>query len=182
MKSNWFFSIVMILALGACDKQVDLEDPGLQPVLFEYEFTNYAWVYSHYVWMINGDGQIIGYKQPKQWNQDRLGLISKADLKSNLEQCDTVFGESDQSDMLNYYAKRYAFAEQKLDTGDIFMADAGIGVLYVYIWENDLQKYRKVVLASRGDLQLTNTHHDTRGAVNYLVGEGKKTDRFNWFD
>lgn len=180
MRKYWVALMIVGLTLISCSKSTDNHGIGVQPVLFEYEYVNHAWIYTHFGWMIDAEGQILGYTRTDDWIHPADNHISKEDLIHNLNLCDTVFGTADELKLLKYYDLRYDFASSEVDTADQYMADAGTGTLFVYIWDSKKQSYNRAVLASRGDIQMTNQHFNAAGAIRFLVDEGAKTDRFFW--
>jgi hypothetical protein len=181
MKKLPLLAGIFILLLCSCEKNSSSDI--VQPVVFEYEYINYAWGYRHLGWMIDEGGRIKGFNLPQNWNDtDKDMIISKEDLRENLNQADTLFGYADNSEMLKHYNNRFDFLKGDLDTSGIFMADAGIGALYAYIWSDDHAGYRKVLLAQKGDISVTNTSSQAKSAVKWLRETGEGTGRFYWFD
>ena len=173
--------LILAIVIVSCKKE-DLNEFN-QPVLFEYEYINHAWLYTHKGWMMDEEGNVRGFKLPEEWNNpDEKGYITKQELVDNLEQADTLYTTVDESDLLNHFNNRFDMQGAITDTSDVIMADAGIGTLYVYVWDEEVEKYEKVLLASKGDLSVTNMNSSAKSAVSWLVDIGKQTDRFFWFD
>lgn len=173
--------VITSLAFSCCKE--DIPADLSQPVLFEYEYINYAWGYRHFGWMIDSEGKVRGYSLPEKWNgTDESMLISKVDLMENLAQTDESYTSVDNSDLLKHFNDRFDIQGARMDTSDVYMADAGIGALFVYVWDTSLNKYKKVLLASKGDLSVSNTSSKAKSAVSWLVKVGKQTDNFFWFD
>lgn len=178
---RWFFLLPLIaMILSACDKELDPENIN-QTVVFEYEYINHAWVYTHFGWLIDENGDVKGYSRTDVWRAaDDDGYITKEDLVNNLSLTDTLYFTVDKDELLNYFDDRFDVLHGQIDTADQRMADAGAGSLYVYVWDVDEEKYKKQLLASRGDLNLTNTKAKVNSIVNWLKEIGDQTDRFFW--
>jgi len=182
MIRTFLASACLLLILGACCKDETPTDIS-QPVLFEYEFINHAWVYTHMGWLIDAEGNVLGYNLPGNWNEvDAEGYIGKSEVIENLSQTDTMYFKVDNQELLENAKHRFDLPGARVDTSDQYMADAGIGVLYVYVWDTEVEKYNRVLLASRGDIRMTNTHPKVKSIVSWLEGVGNQTDRFFWFD
>jgi hypothetical protein len=172
-----FMFLTLSLSCDKCDENVDI----VQPVLFQYEHVNHAWLYTHVGWMIDGNGDVKGFNLPEKWTfPDSDGFISKSDLQDNLNQTDTVFYSVSKDELLDHFDDRFDLLDARIDTSDTYMADAGMSVLSVYIWDLGKEMYKKQVLKTKGDLQLTNSHPKTKPIVDWLVKIGKNTDNFYW--
>ncbi len=176
-------TMLVLLILGiSCTKETNPDDIT-QPVLFEYEYLNHAWIYTHFGWMIDSKGDLVGFQNPKHWvHPDNDGYISKDDLIANLNQQDTTFFSVDLYKALDYFEDRFDMLSTDLDTSDVYMADAGIGGLYVYVWDSNKELYKKQLLESSGDFSVRNTKPKVDGLVKWLSVQGEKTGRFFWFD
>ncbi len=181
MKNVWILLCVGVLILS-CEKQ-EVDRDITQPVLFEYEYVNHAWVYTHFGWMIDDQGKVVGYNLPKAWtSMDHEGYISKDDLLQNYQQSDTVYTTVDGDKLLDQFDHRFDVINTRLDTADSYMADAGVGALYVYVWNTKKNKYQRQLLAMKGDLSISNNRPQVKSMVDWLISVGKQTDRFFWFD
>lgn len=179
-------SVLLLLSITlmsvSCNKE-NLPEDLTQPVLFQYEYVNHAWGYNHFGWMIDNEGKVRGFNLPKTWNRtDDMNYISKEDLIENLNQTDTLYSSVENSKLLNHFENRFDMMGAKMDTSDVFMADAGVGGLYAYVWDTSVEKYKMILLATRGDISVTNTNSKAKSAVKWLKSVGEETDRFSWFD
>ena len=180
MKRYVFHLLLIAFVLASCNKSLNHEDI-VQPVLFEYEYVNHSWVYTHNGWMIDENGDVRGFNLPDNWTfPDADGYISKDDLKENLANTDTIFHTVNKDKMLNYFASRNKLLLGEVDTSDTMMADAGMSVMYVYVWNSNKELYKRKLLKSKGDFQLTNNSVKTKETVDWLESVGKKTGRFYW--
>ena len=172
-------SVLGMVVFGC--KKSEVNTDITQAVLFEYEYVNHAWIYTHMGWMIDENGEVKGFTSPGNWKfTDDEGYISKEDLESNLSQTDTCYFAISKDDILNHFNERFDLLNGRIDTSDTFMADAGIGGLYVYVWNQQMNKYKKQVLATSGDISVTNSHHKAGTIISWLKGIGERTDRYYW--
>jgi len=181
MYKTLLLSFLIIVVATSCKKE-NLDEVN-QPVDFEFEYINHAWVYTHQGWMVDEEGNVRGFNLPVKWNHpDESNYITKAELTENLAQADSLYTTADEANLTHHFKNRFDMQGAVMDTSDVFMADAGVGALYVYVWNDEVDKYEKVHLASRGDTSVTNTSNEAKAAVNWLITIGKQTDRFFWFE
>lgn len=201
MKRSVFFSIILLTAIGftgcmkrdcGCDPDRDGDRDGdrghdtrlshVAPVLFQYEYYNYAWGFRHRGFLIDHDGRINGFEQPKKWIvTDSTGMVTKADLEYNLAQCDTICGKVDREELeANFRMIKDIHLGKILDNGMV-MADAGTGVFSAWSWNERAGKYENVFFISNGDIYKINTHPDVKEIVEWLRKIGEKTNRFYWY-
>jgi len=188
MKRSVYFSLFLIAALGltncmkpdcGCDPKPEIR----QPVLFQYEYYNYAWGFRHHGFLIDESGKLNGFYQPGKWIvADSAGMISKSDLEYNLLQCDTVCGKVDVDELMEYFNKIEDVRMGKILDNGMMMADAGTGELSAWYWNRTAGKYQNVFLISNGDVSRVNTHPDVKKMVEWLKKAGEKTHRFYWFN
>lgn len=164
----------------SCDKEVN-HGNITQAVVFEYEFINHAWIYTHFGWLIDENGEVKGYQRTDGWKDvDENGFISKEDVIANLNLTDTVYFIVNRDKMLDYFEDRYDLLTGQIDTTGPYMADAGMGSLFIYVWDVNEEKYQKQLLAARGDINLTNNHPKAKSIIDWLTEIGDQTDRFFW--
>ncbi len=153
-----------------------------QPVLFQYEYINFAWGYRHHGFMITADGNIHGFRQPAGWKEcDSTGLISSADLEFNLNQCDTLFGAVDTDSLVGFFNQVEEIRTGEIQDIELNIADAGTGVFSAWYWNSEAEMYEKVFLISNGDANMRNTNSKVLPLVEWLKKTGQKTDRFYWY-
>ncbi len=188
MKRPIIFStlLVAVLSVTGCMKMdcgQDSEPEFSQPVLFQYEYYNYAWGFRHHGFLIDEEGRINGFEEPKKWiTPDSSGFMSKADLEYNLVQCDTFCGKVDKEDMAHYFRKIGEVRDSKIKDNGMVMADAGTGVFSAWYWNRREQMYENVFLVSNGDVSRINTHESIMEMIEWLKRAGEKTNRFWWFE
>ncbi len=191
MKKSLIYLMLMALVIGAagCMKENcccgEDEDPAttLKPaVVFQYEYTNHAWGYRHHGFLIEPDGKVKGFKEPKNWiAPDSLGMMNPADLKNNLAQCDTVYSLTSEWEVESNYRKIRDIRNGKIQDDGTVMADAGTGMLSAWYWNEKAGKFENVLLITNGDLSSVNTHPSARAVIDWLKSVGEKTDRFYWY-
>ncbi len=173
---------LMIAGLSSCHKDY-YDHPVQPPVLFQYEYVNYAWGYQHRGFLITSEGKVLGFDHPKDWKfVDSTGFMSKADLEFNLEYCDTICGQVDFDDIRHYYRKLLSIDGSEVRDLGIYMADAGTGVLSGWVWNPQHRAYENIFLRSNGDMNKENTGKAAESITDWLKGIGEKSNRFWWYE
>lgn len=192
-KTSNLFSILLLLTLGfaGCmkmdgygdyDQDRDPKKNHIAPVIFQYEYYNYAWGFRHSGFLIDKDGRIKGFNQPENWiTPDSSGFMAKEDLKYNLAKCDTISGRVDLDELYQYASKIKGIRNGKIVDHGSVMADAGTGVFSAWYWNDKVGKFENVFLISNGDMYKVNRHEDVSELVAWLKWIGEKTDRFWWY-
>jgi hypothetical protein len=191
MKKSIAFSVLLVAAVGFsgcmkdnynCNCDPEIRPDHIPPVVFQYEYYNYAWGYRHHGFLIDSDGHILGFSQPKKWiTPDSTGMMSKADLEYNLDQTDTLCGKVSVDKLDREFSKIKDIRHGEIVDNGLAMADAGTGTLSAWYWNDKARKYKSVFLISNGDLDKVNTHPDVKELVNWLKKIGEKTNRFRWY-
>jgi hypothetical protein len=188
MKKTVALSVLLLAAfcLTGCLKEncgCDPDPADLPPVVFQYEYVNYAWGYRHHGFLIDEKGYVNGFRQPGKWNFiDSTGMMSNSEMEFNLAQCDSVFGKVDTDELEEYYLKIKDIRYSKIDNYGWDMADAGVGTFSAWLLDETSGRYEQVFLVSNGDVNRVNTHPDVDGMVDWLRKIGETTDRFYWYD
>jgi hypothetical protein len=191
MKRSTFFSILLVLPLSFtgcmkldcdCDRDGDQKHIIIPPVLFQYEYYNYAWGFRHSGFLIDRDGQIRGFSQPERWiTPDSSGFMAKEDLRYNLAKCDTISGTVNLDELDQYFSKIKDIRTGKIVDNGLVMADAGTGVFSAWYWNKKVGKFENVFLISNGDISKVNIHPEASELVAWLRWIGEKSGRFYWF-
>jgi hypothetical protein len=135
----------------------------LGDIVFEVESTNYAWGYLHSGRYITANGDVVGFRIPA----DRAhllpgasadGLYSAEALAAKFEnQCRALWTLPPAS---IEHAKTLALALAHLPPGEMTrhekLYDAGETVYVVYVATGAKDRYRRIVLAERGDYESDN--------------------------
>lgn len=59
-----------------------------QELLFQMDYVNYAWGYQHNGYIIDGEGNVLEYDNPQNWNfPDNNFMLTQAQVEENLGMC-----------------------------------------------------------------------------------------------
>lgn len=178
------YLLIFILSLTSCKKAHHYE---VRKIVFQYEYINYAWGYQHQSWFIDTNGLVHLYRsdgQQENWKfPDDKGYITETDLQSDYALADTLIYQLDPTEVKQRTKLIPGISENDLTDISPVMADAGESVLYAYVWDADLQQYKRIFLAESGDLSRVNNHPNAKALTEWLIDKGKNQVKFFiWFN
>lgn len=170
MKTKFYTAAIVLVLLCLftnCQKEAEsLNKFENETVLFQYEYTNQAWIDTHSGWFVDASGNIKGYDKSDEFESgltsnwkytDSQGFISRQDLFYNYEQADSLIGNIDTT-ILSEKAKLIPHTiDGEITSYDIYIEDIGLMCLYCYQWDETKQKYKRQVLQVSGGYIQTNT-------------------------
>lgn len=180
---NLYFIFILILLLSACEKKKSFET---RKIVFEYDYINYAWGYQHKGWLVDTNGVVRLHQSADEhetWKlADNSGYISENDLQHNYDLSDTVIYNLDPSEVKGKITLLNSISENDLSEKSHPMADAGVGSLYGYVWDKNVQKYKRIFLAQSGDIAQVNNNANAVILKNWLIDKGEHQIKyFYWY-
>jgi hypothetical protein len=146
------FLILSILLMTDCERNsISYPDPD-QFVLFQAEYVNSAWGFSHNGFIIDSSGSVRRFNLPENWHvADADGYISIADMNENIRQLGNVSLIIDKDLLLQYFSKLKGASEGILSKPVNTMFDFGEITYSGYLFEPDNERYRQVLIRKDGD-------------------------------
>ena len=162
----------LMLITGACEKE-NYNAPEDQPVYFEYHYTNYAWGFQDFGWLIDQDGNIRSFHNPSDYKIGLKGAyLSLEDLEHNLGLTDSTIGKVGERDFEKYKNYIPAASEGEIGKSRSNAADAGSSVLSCYLYDPEKNAYQYVFLAQSGDWEQFNLSVEAEKLVKWLTEFG----------
>jgi len=159
--------VLMILVTG-CEKEF-YEGPEDQPVYFEYHYINYAWGVADNGWMIDNEGNMLGYNFPADYRfPDSTGHLTFGDLQYNLDQTDTLLLNIKSKELRKYTRLIGGAADGNLGESQSRGADMGSATLSCYAYDPRSASYKYVLLATVGDWEQFNRSAEAETLVDWL--------------
>ena len=188
MKSNhknisWILAILVVPSMILCTgcKKEPFSDDQMPPVLFQYEYINHAWVYTHKGWFITPEGKMFRYSLPEEWNEvDDNMMISEDELKDNLDQAKHLDIAIDKKSLEKFWKMIPDLRLSRIIESTVHMADAGVAALYAWIPKNE-RKLERVLIATSGDINQWSAYPDTEKILEWLKQVGEEAGDFYWF-
>lgn len=166
---NLVFILVLIALFTGCEYLEVAPQEETSTLIFQTEYTNYAWGYNHNGWMLGNSGEVKRFQKKAAWVfPDAQGYISEADMQKNLAACDSVIAKVSTADFSTYASKALTCADGPLSKAENKMADAGAHVYCFYLFEADQKRYRRVLLDMTGDWAQQNLAANTGVVVDFL--------------
>ncbi|RLD24034.1 MAG: hypothetical protein DRI70_08660 [Bacteroidetes bacterium] len=175
MKTVKYIIIVMAalaLFMMACEKEI-YDSPDDQPVYFEWHYTNHAWGFQEYGWLIDQGGTIRSFNQPLDYRPGLKGAyLTLEDLEHNLGLTDSIIGKVDSTDFRKYTNYIPDAAKGTIGKSRSVAADAGSSVLSCYMYDPEMNAYQYVFLAQSGDWEQFNLSSEAEKLVEWLTEFG----------
>ncbi len=168
MKNFYLATVLLTLLTGCCCTEID-DSEEVGSLIFQSEYTNYAWGYNHNGWMLNNTGQVKRFQKSAKWVfPDSLGYISAVDMYKNIAACDSVIAQFSSNDFILYAEKALSCAEGPMSKATNTMADAGAHIHAVYLYEPVKNRYKRVILEMTGDWSQQNLAPNAKEVVDWM--------------
>lgn len=147
-------------------------EPNIKNVSLVYRYTNYAWGYKDYAYLIKTNGQVLYYNYTKLKEEENVcidmdskeffdDLINTTDNKNYVTQYQSDNMSKKQSELL--YSINYNSIDLKYETNAI---DAGTGSYYCLVEYEDYSELIKI--KETGDRESTNRKRNLNKICNYI--------------
>lgn len=167
---NFILSAILLSLLAGCS-YVDValpEDPGT--LIFQSEYTNYAWGYNHNGWMMTSGGEAKRFQKKASWVfPDSAGYVSEEAMLKNLAACDSVMAKVPVADFNTYAAKALACAGGPFSKAENRMADAGEQVYAFYTYDSAKKRYKRILLNMTGDWSQQNLAANASQVTDWMM-------------
>jgi hypothetical protein len=151
---NFILLLLMLISLAGCLRPDDIWVEDSEPVnlIFQSEYTNYAWGYNHNGWIMDNSGKVNRFQKKAAWVfPDSLGYVSAVDMQKNFSACDSVMAQISSKDFSLYAGKAIFCVNGPYTKAVNTMADAGENIRCFYVYEADRKRYKRILLNMTGD-------------------------------
>ena len=158
MQRLFKFTLLLFFFTAIGCTKTDSIDFSKQKVLFEKEYINFAWRYTHVGWYIDSIGSIYYYDKPQSWNTiDSTNNIKFESINSNLSNCKKLAYTIDKSELSAKIAQMSNAAKGSLSEPVMEMADAGLNKYCEFVYDSTTKRYKRIMLKQTGDLRIDNS-------------------------
>ncbi len=173
------FLTFLALAATACEDDEFRISYVKQPVLFQVEYVNYAWGYSHSGIIIDSAGNVRHFNLPETWHSpDSTGYLSEHDMNQNLAQAGEPLIMVGKDTLMHYFRKLDGAASGKLSDPYSRMFDAGETVYSGFFYSPLERKYRMILVKRQGDWCVDNYSREADEIYRWLTSVfGQAMDR-----
>jgi hypothetical protein len=153
-----FILLLFPLLIPGCEKNDEINSNPDQRILFQVEYTNYAWGYQHNISLIDSTGVVTSYNMPPGWNTpDENGYISSAAMDENFSQVGTSSCTVNKAELKKFFGMLEEAQKGKLTTGDSGMRDFGAISYSGFIYDPLTEMYKEVFIWQYGDQNIMNS-------------------------
>ncbi len=169
--------ITRMLALGVMVAVLSCKDPASpgilesQTYLFEYEYVNFAWGYAHYGFLIDTRGEMYSYTYTRTdsvWRPANSDTLTSQELAQKYDHQRLLIKKIDLGILAEQAGRIEAASAGKLSDWTRRGADMGSWISECYVYETNLNRYRRVILRIRGDNDRDNLSPDARQLADWL--------------
>jgi hypothetical protein len=164
--------ILCILLLISCEKQEvgDTFPNAHQLILFQVEYINYAWGFSHSGFLIDSSGVVTKFKYPLNWHHpDSTGYISVSEMEDNIRQLDTISFSVNKTAVLKYFSMLENISKGELIIPPYRAYDAGTTDFSGFLFDSNRQQYKHVLIKREGDRPIVNNSPEAEEVFQWLL-------------
>lgn len=158
---KYFLFISLTVSVFACrDSIITSDSQALGRIVFESEYINHAWGYSHSGKYSGEDGKIFTYDHAKsniQWKESSDGFYTEDELISKYHHFDTLRSMIPKDTVLWMYSLAISINPNTYSDTARIGADMGSNTNAIYLYRDDKKKYQRIVLNQEGDWRWRNT-------------------------
>jgi hypothetical protein len=166
------FFVLCVLFLMSCKKQEvnDTFPNAHQLILFQVEYINYAWGFSHSGFLIDSSGIVTTFKYPKNWHHaDSTGYISVSDMENNIRQLDTITFTISKNELLKNFSMLEKISKGKLIKPPYRAFDAGTTDFSGFLFDSNKQQYKHILIKRVGDCPIENNSPEAEEVFQWLL-------------
>jgi len=165
--------IFLISGLVSCerkDNSINEVFPNSnQLILFQVEYTNYAWGYSHSGIFIDSSGNVGYFSYPKNWHSiDTSGYISESEMNNNISQIDTIYLTVEKNILLRNFNLVQNAADGEISKPSSSGADMGETVYSSFLYDQVSKKYKHILINQFGDWSRINKSPEANQILQWL--------------
>ena len=159
--------LLLIILFSGCQKDNAVNED--QKILFQYSYTNWAWVPNNQGLLITGDGSVLLYDNPEKWNfPDSQNELTQAQVEENLSYCTPTRLKIPQGELQKYAKFINNFASSKVSAPVSRGADMGAFSYLCFQFSKSSNNYKTVTIRVRGDWEYENLNYFSKKTVDWL--------------
>jgi hypothetical protein len=159
--------VFMSLFAAGCKKNYVISNK--QVILFQLEYTNYAWGYQHTGFIIDSEGNIHTYDNPEVWNSpDKDLIISEKQVAENLRRCLKSGKRIPEEELQKYSGYIRNIASSKVTAMKNVAADAGSLLFMCYQYSESTGMYKGYLIKMEGDFTCENLNFYSKKTSSWM--------------
>ena len=164
---NTFFILLTALSITGCKKNSVISEK--QAILFQVEYINYAWGYTHSGFIINSEGNVLKYKSPQNWNYaDRDSNLTQSQVRENISNCISTGKKIPKAELQKYANYIKNISSSKVTALKNVAADAGSLEYVCYQFFANSGTYKSCLIKMEGDFTCENLNFYSKKVFMWL--------------
>jgi hypothetical protein len=160
-----------MLILAGCNS----DDQYDKKVYFELSYLNYAWGYMRQGWLIDQDGRVLSFHNPKTWNSvEDSGYITQDALSKNILYCDSTIRTIPLTTLSHYRSLISSAISGKMEDHGWVGCDGGTLSYICYYYDPTNGKYKKIILKQSGDYSCENVSASAQSLITWMESISKQ--------
>lgn len=161
--------ILFAISLQGCKKSYVASDKQL--ILFQYDYINFAWGYTHEGFYIDDKGNIYEYQNPEGWNFHKGDYnLTDVQMAENLAKCTLSDKKVDIAELSRFSSHIRNLAASKVTAMKNEAADAGTITYLCYSYNEQSSVYKGTLIKMEGDFSCENLNFFSRKISLWLKG------------
>jgi hypothetical protein len=160
-------SFLFIAILSGCSKN---NPPAEKPaILFQLEYINHAWGYQHAGYIIDGDGNILRYKNPEAWNFPSVdSCLTPEEVSDNMARCTSTGKRVPPEELFKYSRLIKNLSLSEVSAVKNVMSDAGSTEYLCFRYSEKLGKYRRYIIKKEGNSTCENLNFFSKRVSSWM--------------
>ncbi len=156
-----YLSLLLIFALTGCRKSYVTNER--QQILFQYDYINFAWGYTHEGFYVDEKGNVLVYSNPEGWNFHKGDYnLTESQLAENLSKCTVSEIKIDSHELSRFSSYIHNLAASKVTALKNSAADAGTTLYLCYSYNQQSSIYKGTLIRMEGDFTCENLNFLSR--------------------
>lgn len=170
--STLAFIVVVATIIIACKKEHNISDK--QQILFQYDYHNNAWGSQHNGFLIDNNGNILLYNNPKDWNYpDNLLLeLTEEQVNENIKKCELSKTKIPKEELHKYTNFIRNISSSQVSAKRNISNDAGTTEFNCYQYSESTGTYKIHLIKMEGDFTCENLNFYSKKVTNWMRGIG----------
>jgi hypothetical protein len=168
MNKLGIYTILFIfLSLPACKKSTVTSHE--QEMLFQLEYVNYSWGYQHNGFIIDGEGNVLEYDNPQNWNfPDNNFILTQAQVAENLGMCRKTSMKIPSEELHKYAGFIKNISSSKVTAPKNAGADEGSTEFICYQLMSGSSSYKGYIIKMEGDYTCENLNFYSKKVASWM--------------
>lgn len=173
---NYIIIITVLVFLYAGCKKNGISNG--QEIYFQLDYLNYAWGYQHNGYIIDGEGNVLTYENPANWNfPDDNSLLTSRQISDNLSKCHSTGMKVSPEELKKYSSYIKNIASSKVSAIRNVANDSGSTQFLCFQASGTESTYKAHLVKMDGDFTCENLNFFSKKVVTWMKDIHEKLPR-----